>query len=200
MFEIQIPAGTPVIGAVTFFQIKLGKFRLLRVWRIFLLVLGVLSLLVGALCLLVSLDVLALAPVVMGILLLLLGAGLPRMAVRMADNMLKKDLKSCHPVCITFDGDGVRKTVHGIVTTVPYESFSHLLLCRGSYVVGLEGETTRYQSLPKDCFTQGDPEAFPDFFREKTGLTLYPSNFTNQDPRSKSIGGSTHEKRTAKGV
>lgn len=172
LFEIQIPAGTPVIGAVTFFQIKLGKFRLLRAWRIFLLVLGVLSLLVGALCLLVSLDVLALAPVVMGILLLLLGAGLPRMAVRMADNMLKKDLKSCHPVCITFDGDGVRKTVHGIVTTVPYESFSHLLLCRGSYVVGLEGETTRYQSLPKDCFTQGGPEAFPDFFREKTGLSL----------------------------
>ena len=126
----------------------------------------------GALCLLVSLDVLALAPVVMGILLLLLGAGLPRMAVRMADNMLKKDLKSCHPVCITFDGDGMRKTVHGIVTTVPYESFSHLLLCRGIYVVGLEGETTRYQSLPKDCFTQGDPEAFPDFFREKTGLSL----------------------------
>ena len=172
MFEIQIPAGTPVIGAVTFFQIKLGKFRLLRAWRIFLLVLGVLSLLVGALCLLVSLDVRARAPVVMGILLLLLGAGLPRMAVRMADNMLKKDLKSCHPVCITFDGDGMRKTVHGIVTTVPYESFSHLLLCRGSYVVGLEGETTRYQSLPKDCFTQGDPAAFPDFFREKTGLSL----------------------------
>lgn len=47
LFEIQIPAGTPVIGAVTFFQIKLGKFRLLRAWRIFLLVLGVLSLLVG---------------------------------------------------------------------------------------------------------------------------------------------------------
>ena len=134
MFEIQIPAGTPVIGAVAFFQMKLGKFRLLGAWRIFLLVLGVLSLLVGVLCLLVSLDVLALAPLVMGILLLLLGAGLPRMTVRMADNMLKKDLKSCHPVCITFDGDGMRKTVHGIVTTVPYESFSHLLLCRGSYV------------------------------------------------------------------
>ena len=66
----------------------------------------------------------------------------------------------------------MRKTVHGIVTTVPYENFSHLVFCQGIYVVSLEGEATRYQPLPKDCFTQGDPEAFPDFFREKTGLFL----------------------------
>ena len=54
------------MGAVSFVHMKLGKFRLLRAWRIFLLVLGVLSLLVGGLCLLASLDVLALAPLVMG--------------------------------------------------------------------------------------------------------------------------------------
>ena len=171
MFEVQIPAGTPVMGAVSFVHMKLGKFRLLRAWRIFLLVLGVLSLLVGGLCLLASLDVLALAPLVMGILLLLLRASFPSLTVRIADNMLK-NLKSGYPTCITFDVDGMRKTVHGIVTTVPYENFSHLVFCQGIYVVSLEGEATRYQPLPKDCFTQGDPEAFQDFFREKTGLCL----------------------------